>query len=183
MKNTKRRQWNNKDNVMLQQYWDTVGSVILIALILDRTASSVQTQASRLNLPRRKEAKEKHRRKWSEQDEQNLQIVLNNATSEEGRISIEQIAKEMERSVDAIAAKLIDIFEDKEELLKRLIIPVPPPLKNKKRKSKIKPYIHIKAPKKVKCIICDSIFEQVDESNLVCDNCKKEDKEEVEWNW
>lgn len=69
---SKRRPWTEADNRRLMGYWDIVGSVALIAIILQRSPSSVQTQASRLGLPPRAEEKDRHRRRWADGDDEAL---------------------------------------------------------------------------------------------------------------
>src|SRR3546814_17295719 len=67
-KSSKRRPWSDEGKRQLIEYWDSVRSTVLISLMLDRSPSSIQTQASRLGLPRRSEASDRHRRRWTRRD-------------------------------------------------------------------------------------------------------------------
>lgn len=52
-----RRPWTESDKRDLIRFWDSVGSIFLISLLMDRPEGAIQTEASRLNLPRRSEEK------------------------------------------------------------------------------------------------------------------------------
>ena len=55
VKDIARRPWTDDDKKMLIVYWETIGSVSVISILLERPEGSVQTEASRINLPRRTE--------------------------------------------------------------------------------------------------------------------------------
>ena len=122
MSEFRRRKWQDSDTRALIDMWPRVGSIVLIALELKRSTSSVQTQASRTGLPRRIENNEKHRRKWETHDIAALRDALTENTTPEGDVLICEIAEQMKRSIDAIAAKLaeVDFFGDEEKLFEKI---------------------------------------------------------------
>jgi hypothetical protein len=122
MSEFRRRKWQDSDTRALIDMWPRVGSIVLIALELKRSTSSVQTQASRTGLPRRMENNERHRRKWEAQDIVALRDALKENTSADGEVLICEIAEQVKRSIDAVAAKLAenDFFGDEERLFEKI---------------------------------------------------------------
>lgn len=122
MSEFRRRKWQDSDTRALIDMWPRVGSIVLIALELKRSTSSVQTQASRTGLPRRMENNERHRRKWTEDDVAGLRDALKENTSADGEVLICEIAEQVKRSIDAVAAKLAenDFFGDEEKLFEKI---------------------------------------------------------------
>jgi len=122
MSEFRRRKWQDSDTRALIDMWPRVGSIVLIALELKRSTSSVQTQASRTGLPRRMENNERHRRKWTEDDVIGLRDALSKNTTDEGRVLICEIAEQVKRSIDAVAAKLAEdeFFGHEEKLFERI---------------------------------------------------------------
>lgn len=122
MSEFRRRKWQDSDTRALIDMWPRVGSIVLIALELKRSTSSVQTQASRTGLPRRMENNERHRRKWTEDDVAGLRDALKENTSADGDVLICEIAEQVKRSIDAVAAKLAenDFFGDEEKLFEKI---------------------------------------------------------------
>ncbi len=101
-----RRPWRNDDKRMLINLWDTVGSVALIAIMLQRSGSSVQTAASRLGLPPRPEESDRHRRRWVDGDDELLDELIIELTEDDGSVPIQTLAERMGRSVDAVVARM-----------------------------------------------------------------------------
>lgn len=122
MSEFRRRPWAPSDTRALIDMWPRVGSIVLIALKLRRSTSSVQTQASRKNLPRRMENNERHRRKWTDEDIASLRVSLKKNTTRDDQILICEIAEEVKRSIDAVAAKLSepDFFSSEEILFEKI---------------------------------------------------------------
>lgn len=117
-----RRPWAVSDTRALIDMWPRVGSIVLIAYELKRSTSSVQTQASRKGLPRRMENNEHHRRKWADEHIEALRVSLNKNTTADGQVLICEIAEELKRSIDAVAAKLSekDFFGSEEVLFEKI---------------------------------------------------------------
>src|SRR5690606_35221629 len=117
-----RRPWTDADDRSLIDLWPRVGSIVLIALALQRSSSSVQTRASRLGLPRRLEGNDRHRRKWTAEDNKDLDKSFEKRVREDGLIPICEIAEDVGRSIDAVAAKLAEILDGEEELFAKILV-------------------------------------------------------------
>lgn len=166
-----RRNWLPEDNDTLMGLWDTIGSVILIALMMERSASSIQTQASRLGLPPRAEEKDKHRRRWSDADDIVLENLENEYTDSVGRIDVSTIARVMGRSVDAVLSRLEALHGEDSGVLSRILIPVP------ESKTQDSPALTFRGAKpgegKKKCLRCRKEFWSEGKHNWVCVPCKR----------
>lgn len=173
----KRRPWLDADNKVLISLWERVGSISLISIIMGRSKSSIQTQASRLGLPQRDDFSSNHRHRWSESDDRALEVHLKKFTGSDGKIEIQGLARAMERSVDAIISRLESWYENDPELLSRLVIPdvrmdddestgFVDEAKKKRSGSK--------AGKRY-CLRCRKTFWSAGEHNRVCINCKRSD--------
>ena len=168
---SKRRPWSGEDNKVLMGLWDTIGSVILIALMMDRSASSIQTQASRLGLPARAEEKDKHRRRWSDDDDGVLEVLTQEHTSADGQIDVKSIALGMGRSIDAVITRLEALQGENSGILDRILIPPhevfaedAPPLQFRTAKP---------GEKEKKCMRCRKMFWSEGSFNWVCVPCKR----------
>lgn len=184
--NGKRKSWSNDETKLLIESWDSVGSITLLSLILKRSPSSIQTQASRIGLPRRNEQLQRHRRRWQEEEEVLLNRVLEEETDSNGKIRIDKIASKLDRTVDAVIAKLADDFYDAETLLKKIYIPDSKIEKLLRKDNapvediKIDPLTGKKqiedtrrSSKMRKCLTCTKPFWSEGAHNRVCDKCKK----------
>src|SRR3546814_16195243 len=92
-KSSKRRPWSDEGKRQLIEYWDSVRSTVLISLMLDRSPSSIQTQASRLGLPRPYEESDRHRRRWTRPEREDLDDSLRPMTPPSGHITIDKEPK------------------------------------------------------------------------------------------
>lgn len=174
------------------EYWGTVGSITIISLLLKRSPSSVQTRASRLGLPRRDEVRDRHRRRWTEEDEVTLNEAIEKYRLADGRIAIDKLASATGRSIDAIAARLSQQFQSGDELLASIALPV---LDNFiKRKAHCDKQARQKEPpqekvipdtrkqgKMRKCLSCQKSFWSEGAHNRICNTCKKND--DGGWDW
>lgn len=183
MTNIKRKSWTEDESKLLIESWDKIGSISLLSLILKRSPSSIQTQASRIGLPRRTETLQRHRRRWSEEEEFDLLEQLKIETDLNGQIKIENIASSLNRSVDAIIAKLSDEYIDANELIKRIIInncSVETLISNKNETNvEIDPYTKRKKvsdertkSKMRNCMTCRKPFWSEGAHNRICERCK-----------
>lgn len=166
-----RRPWKNSDDRALIELWPRVGSITLIAMELQRSSSSVQTRASRLGLPRRLEGNERHRRKWTQSDVENLETSLARRTEDDGSIPICEIAEDVGRSIDAVASKIAETLGGEEELFKYVKV-------NKKKISaptaqkpeeKVDPR---KIGRRRPCLCCNRNFWSEGAHNRLCQSCK-----------
>jgi hypothetical protein len=174
----KRRPWRDADNTSLIALWDEVGSVALIAIMLKRSRSSVQTQASRLTLPPRNEDSQLHRRRWLEGDDDKLEELLVELARADGSIPIQDLALRMGRSVDAVVARIEARHGEESEVMGRLVAPPTPALPapgvspsltkvgNNKDKN---------ANKVRECLKCRRHFVSGGFHNRVCSGCKRLD--------
>ena len=170
----RRRTWLPDDNRMLMGLWDTVGSVMLIALMMGRSASSIQTQASRLGLPPRAEDKNKHRRKWTDEDDDILNEQELLYTDMRGMIDAKAIATSMGRSIDAVLSRLEARYGEDSCVLSRVVIPMqsaaptvgesPQPLAFRGAKA---------GEKERQCLRCMKMFWSEGRHNWVCVPCKR----------
>jgi len=182
MSDSRRRLWDVQDSNALIDMWPRVSSIVLIALELNRTTSSVQTQASRRGLPRRNEANERHRRKWTPEDLRLLEQTLDKHTNADGEIYICEIAEEMKRSIDAVSAKLVEILGPEEEIFPKYKVTAqiggdavkPNPLKPSKRKNE---------PGTRNCMTCRRPFWSEGWGNRICQPCKKEEAGADGYDW
>ena len=181
MSDTRRRTWDSEATNQLIDLWPRVSSIVLIALALNRSTSSIQTQASRKGLPRRYETNEKHRRKWTPEELKKLEVTLDKHTNEEGDIFICDIADEMKRSIDAIAERLKDLFGSEEELFSKLQIG--DILSKLQKKESVTPKDTRKVARTRNCMTCGRPFWSEGAHNRICQSCKKEDNTSDGYDW
>jgi hypothetical protein len=182
MSQGKRRPWRDSDNTALIAYWDVVRSVALIAIMMQRTQSSVQTQASRLNLPPRTEERGRHRRRWMDDDDAHLDGLIGSLRQPDGRIPIQQVADGMGRSVDAVVARLVGRHGEDSDLLDLLVAPPLPqdgqavagaaPAGPARAAAPADP---ARKGKTRRCLKCEKSFWSEGNHNWVCVNCKRSD--------
>lgn len=180
MADLRRRPWTDADNQALIDLWPRVGSIVLIALELERSSSSVQTQASRIGLPRRTEGNERHRRKWTPEDVVTLESSVARRTGEDGKIPICEVADDVGRSIDAVASKLAETMGGEEHLFSLIKV-----TKRKFTATAVKPKVAIdprKVGKKRPCMSCTKIFWSEGAHNRLCAACKK-DEGGSDWDW
>lgn len=178
-----RKTWSSDETELLIKLWDEIGSIVVLSILLNRSTSSVQTQASRIGLPRRSEHTNRHRRRWSRSEESLFQESLADATFADGRIDIYEIAQDLNRSVDAIAAKLQENYNSEPELLAALEIPddVRDKVKEAKTLGSTEKRYKLKgeikdtrySEKMRNCLMCSSPFWSEGAHNRVCDKCKR----------
>jgi hypothetical protein len=165
MSQGKRRPWEDADNKTLIGLWDVVRSVYLISIMLDRSRSSVQTQASRLALPARAEESDQHRRRWSNLEDNKLDAIITGLTRPDGRIPIQEVAEKIGRSVDAVAARLETRYGEGSAMMTKLVAPPMPTLASPdKAKGKMK-----------NCLQCRKSFWSEGSHNWICVTCKRSD--------
>lgn len=181
MSQGKRRPWHDADNDALIALWDVVGSVALIAIMLKRSRSSVQTQASRRGLPPRAEESDRHRRRWLDGDDERLDALILELALPDGGIPIQALSERMGRSVDALVARIEARLGEDSDVMERLVAPPTPalPLPG------VKPVLQnigetaVNAKKssgKVKsCLKCRRNFFSAGNFNWICVTCKRSD--------
>ena len=153
--NSTRRDWTQDDIITLMGLWNVFHSVSIIAAIMDRNPASVQTQASRRQLPRRKVDGRK-RRRWSMEDD----IKICEFLRQPGRLDIIAFSKELDRSIDACVAR----FESHHNLTSRDLI--------KRIKMPEKVSVTAKDVEGRRCPNCSRMFIPKYRFNYVCTPCK-----------
>lgn len=175
MAQAKRRDWLHDDDTDLMRLWPSVGSVALIGIMMERSRSSVQTRASRLNLPPRTEESDRHRRRWSEAEDTRLDAALLEVALPDGKIPIQLVADRLERSVDAVVARIEARYGEHSDIIGRLVappMPVPqapaakPPGSGRKSRREGGEW---------DCLRCRRPFWSEGVHNWVCDRCKRTD--------
>ena len=174
-----RRAWSEDDKHLLIKYWDSLGSITLIALILNRPEGSVQTEASRLNLPRRLEDKGRHRKKWTESEVDDLNSAVNMFRTPDGRIRIIDVANVTGRSIDAVASRLAKDYGSREELRSAIYVPdnVEEIIKSAVRQTQnLRPVVtdSRKLTKMRNCLTCSNPFWSEGAHNRICNRCKSD---------
>lgn len=120
---TPRSDWLPEDETELARNWSKLGSVFLISCVMHRSRGSIQTQASRMGLPRRDLPQGRHRRKWTEEDTQSFWDIADRHTDGFGRVDILTIAEKAERPIDVVAARLTERFGTEDELRTKVVLP------------------------------------------------------------
>lgn len=173
---TVRKPWTPADKRRLIAYWESLGSIFLIALLLDRPEGSVQTEASRRCLPRRDEGLGRHRKKWTQEELDGLRNAVAELRTADGRIRIIDVANRVGRSVDAVASRLAEDFQDRNDLRKAIYVPeetlkavpapaaVPDPGIDQRKVAKIRD-----------CITCENPFWSEGAHNRICKRCRETD--------
>jgi|GEM_PF-5066293 hypothetical protein len=181
MADLRRRPWTDADNRALIDLWPRVGSIVLIALELERSSSSVQTQASRLGLPRRTEANDRHRRKWTAADVAALEESVARHRTPEGRIPICEVAEDVGRSIDAVAARLAETLGGEEELFSVILVTRRPTAaaKHAPNEERIDPR---KVGRMRPCMTCRKMFWSEGAHNRRCMACKSNESDSA-WDW
>ena len=118
MAKTTTKDWSNKEAAMLIRLWMRIESILLIAILMDRTPSSIQTRALRLELPSR-ELDDSFRRRWTKEEDQELVSIF-----EKGNIDIQKLSVEKRRTVDAMISRLMTRHGYKlRDIEKKLVLP------------------------------------------------------------
>lgn len=182
-----RQPWSEEDKRLLIEYWPTLGSIVLISILLDRPEGSVQTEASRRNLPRRVEEKGRHRKKWTESEEADLKSAIDIFRTPDGRIKIIDVANMTGRSIDAVASRILKDYSSREEM--RAALYIPSDIEEIKRQTaKQDGGIHqpVTDPRKVKkmrnCMTCSGPFHSDGAHNRICPRCKA-DSDSYDWEY
>lgn len=104
----KRFTWTPEMKNRLDSLWAQGAPVSVIAIILDKTSSLIQTRASRDGLPVRPapDYAKRHRAKWVEGEIKMIDEIIRSNPNGPGFLDIEQLAIRVERTIDSIASKI-----------------------------------------------------------------------------
>ncbi len=162
-----RRQWTTEENQRLIDLWHSTGSIALISLLMDRNAASIQTQASRINLPQRNEDGMNHRRRWSTDDEVRLFEIIDSLE----RIDIKAVARQFDRSTDAIVSKIVDRYGKNSPILSRIDTNVTVSSRN---------LVSGPGPGTRLCLSCRKPFHSSGKKHRICPTCTTNNKEKLD---
>ena len=170
----KRRDWPEADIARLMELWDLVGSVALIAIHMKRTPSSIQTQASRKQLPPRSEERGRHRRRWFPEEDERLDSLLKSMRNADGGIPIVSVSEKMGRSVDAIVNRMLANYGEDSDEMNSLVAPPIPLQTTPKKPSRLAGSLRRgKTGGSIPCLNCESMFFSEGSHNRICKNCLK----------
>ena len=174
MYNPINRPWTVSERSELIRLWPLVPSNALIAIEMNRSISSVQSQANRIGLPRRNNKTEKTYARWTHCESVKLEQSLATHTDAEKKIHIVKIADEVNRSIDTVISKLIEIFGSEKEVLSRCHAPLDLKLG---QKQKAKFFDDRESAKPRKCLTCQRQFWSEGAYNRICAPCKEANQE------
>ena len=162
--------WVEADRVRLIRLWSIVPSIALIAIQMNRSIASVQSQASRLGLPRRNNKIGKSYNRWTESEYDKLLKCLVKHTDSHNKVHIVPLADELNRSIDTIISKLIEEFDSEEEVLRACHVSIN---ENQSPEHKSKFFDDRKLAKPRKCMTCQLQFWSEGAHNRICARCKE----------
>lgn len=168
-----RHEWTSGDDQILFNMWDETHSVFIISRIMKRSMSSIQTRASRLNLPSRDEASTKIRKKWKKVEEIQFQEWIEDAIkNHKSVIKIENMAKVLNRTVDALVKKIASKYGEDSDVFKKIEIGH----YDVNVIKKTVPQIKRETGKLKTCLKCRKTFWSEGNHNWICQNCKRSDE-------
>jgi hypothetical protein len=152
-------------------YWPSIGSVTLIAMLMDRTPSSIQTQASRLGLPRRVDSRDAKRRPWTEEDDRALDAAVAELEGPEGSIQIDDVAVAVGRNIEQCMTRLIERHPEGQAVARRIRIRTSAPAPRRRGDPNGR---RVREEGAKKCIGCGKMFYSQDMVNLhQCPKCHR----------
>ncbi|AOG03119.1 hypothetical protein [Bosea sp. RAC05] len=174
---TTRRPWTETDKRDLMRFWESIGSIFLISVLMERPEGAIQTEASRLNLPRRAEDKGHHRKKWTAEEDRRLDDAVNLCRDDDGRIRITEVADTIGRSVDAVASKLVEKFESSRAMRDAIVIPQADLLaKAEAAAARPKATSDRRSMAMIRrCLCCERPFNSSGAGNRICKRCRSQD--------
>lgn len=174
---TTRRPWTESDKRNLIRFWDSIGSIFLISMLMERPEGAIQTEASRLNLPRRSEDKGRHRKKWTPDENTRLDDAVEGCRDDDGRIRIIDVADSVGRSVDAVASKLVEQYDSSQAFREAIVIPVAALIaKSEAAAAMPKPAVDRRNMAMIRrCLCCERPFNSSGAGNRICKRCRSQD--------
>lgn len=100
--------WTDEANDRLESLWHLGAPINVIAIILEKSPSLVQTRASRAGLPVRPipEYAKRHRARWTDDDNKALGALATIREDGPGFRETESFARRVERTIDSIVARM-----------------------------------------------------------------------------
>ncbi|MGU3404474.1 hypothetical protein [Methylobacterium fujisawaense] len=176
---TERRTWTAENREILVRWWMWEPSVVVIALLLGRSTSAVQTMASRIGLPKRDIEPETHRRRWTDQEIAEYDLEKERLRRADGRTPLVDLSKALRKSLDTVAIQFLQDVGTAENFLRSAWLPEPPPLDERRQERRLDcaaPVDKRKLPAMRKCLSCERGFWSEGAHIRRCPNCKAEDE-------
>ena len=175
---SERRPWDETDLDLLIRWWMWEPSVVVIAILLGRSTSAVQTMASRKGLPKRDIEPETHRRRWTEQECADYDAEKRRLRREDGRTPLIELAHSLRKSLDTVAIHFLQEVGTTENFLRHAWLPEPPRLDERRQASRLEcaPVDNRKTAMIRKCLTCGRGFWSEGAHIRRCPNCKAEDE-------
>lgn len=170
-----RRLWSEAENLLLMHLWDVVKSQTLIAIMMRRSISSIQTQGSRLGLPPRSVARHKRRPPWSVEDDRNLDEAMRRLTNQDGKVPIVELSEAVRRSVEDIVARLEQRYGATSSQIDALVAPPPPTI------PPVRPKTKSRFPGTIICLRsdCRRTFYSPGPWKRICNTCRRSDNDDA----
>ena len=190
----RRHSWSAADTETLVNLWQRVGSNALIGIIMQRSPSSIQTQASRIGLPEKAINDADHRRRWITAADTKLDAAIEANRRPDGLVPIIEVARSVGRSVDAVLARLTARHGEDAEILGRLHVDLEDvgdaagtePARKTATTAKAEPKPTATAPtagqgKQRSCLRCRKPFWSRGAGNRICGTCARTNEEYACW--
>ena len=168
------RPWTKLEKTRLIRLWQLVPSIALIAIELNRSMSSIHSQAVQMGLPRRYNKFGKSYTRWTISEFIKFGQSLVNHIDADNKIHIAKFADEVNRSVDAVIAKIIEIVGDEESVLSHCYAPLDMYFVDQ---LKVKFSKDQENAKTRKCLTCLKPFWSTGEYNRICLSCTKANRQ------
>jgi hypothetical protein len=100
--------WDAAQNSRFHELWTLGVPLAVIAILMNRTAASIQTKASRESLPEREipDYAKNHRQKWTQDHIYELDNLVRSFPEGPDFYSLERFAKQIGRTLDAITGRI-----------------------------------------------------------------------------
>ncbi|MGH0003768.1 hypothetical protein ACQU0X_27140 [Pseudovibrio ascidiaceicola] len=166
------RLWKPEEKEQLTEIWQRTGSIAIAAKYVGKSIPSTLSMAHRLRLPYRPGGTQ--RRHWVAEELNRLNELLNEYTNKHNQIHIVIIARQMNRSIDAITGRLLKIFENERALLDRYTIDEGEMELYVKEKSLLSQGNRpVRKTRLRPCMNCERVFPSEGPHNRLCLVCRK----------
>ncbi len=148
---------------LLISLWSQVGSLFVISYYLERSILSIQSQASRLSLPRRSTTVNS-RILFKDEELVVLDGSISRHTNRSGKVRVDLVAAELGRSIDSVCQYILR--ESTEDIFKLITLPedflsgvTTPSTQEKRYRS---------------CLCCETRFVSEGKHNRMCTVCRSQ---------
>lgn len=104
--------WDAQAREQFHALWNLGAPLPVIAIIMERSPASIQTKASRESLPEREVPAYavNHRRKWSDDQNAELEALIQARSGGPGYWEIDGFARRAGRTIDAVAGRIQAVY-------------------------------------------------------------------------